>query len=301
MDRRTFVLLTGATSGALIRPPVRPTHSPTGAGWRSGGPAVGGLRVELDDHRRWALWDYGDGSPLPLVPGAQNVAWGGGPPLTLAELGDSTGGKPPPPGGGALVEPRRRGPHPRESRPCDRVRRRRARRGPGAIVAGRARSGERLAPGTAAPPRRRRLPHAPVLPPRGRRPGGAARAVRAILARRPGAPRTGRGARGVVHAGRVVGHRRRSGRDHQSGLQRRAFRPTILPAHRARRRLPASHRRVGSQRTVPARPRLAHRPDSRPRLQGGPLGRAVRRGGGLRRPHRAARLATARCDRTRRM
>src|SRR2546430_16120575 len=42
MDRRTFVLLTGATSGALIRPPVRPTHSPTGAGWRAGGPAGGG-------------------------------------------------------------------------------------------------------------------------------------------------------------------------------------------------------------------------------------------------------------------
>src|SRR5207247_1563554 len=41
MDRRTFVLLTGATSGALIRPPVRPTHSPTGAGWRSGGRAAG--------------------------------------------------------------------------------------------------------------------------------------------------------------------------------------------------------------------------------------------------------------------
>src|SRR5439155_841904 len=127
-------------------------------------------------------------------------------------------------GGGRAREPRRRGPHPRESRPCDRVRRRRARRDPRAIVAGRARSGERLAPGTAAPPRRRRLPHAPVLPPRGRRPGGAARAVRAILARRPGAPRTGRGARGVVHTGRVVGHRRRSGRDHQSGLHRRVVR-----------------------------------------------------------------------------
>src|SRR5437016_8223818 len=84
MDRRTFVLLTGATSGALIRPPVRPTHSPTGAGWRSGGPAVGRLRFELDDHRRWSLWYYGDGSPVPVVRGAEIVAWVGDQPLTLA-------------------------------------------------------------------------------------------------------------------------------------------------------------------------------------------------------------------------
>src|SRR2546426_1482873 len=101
MDRRTFVLLTGATSGALIRPPIRPTHSPTGAGWRSGGPAVGGLRVELDGHRRWSLWYYGGGSPAPVVPGAGILAWGGGQPLPPPGLGDSPGGKPPPPRGGA--------------------------------------------------------------------------------------------------------------------------------------------------------------------------------------------------------
>src|SRR5437016_1356462 len=276
MDRRTFVLLTGATSGALIRPRVRLSYSPTGAGWRSGGPAVGRLRFELDDHRRWSLWYYGDGSPVPVVRGAEIVAWVGDRPLTLAELEDSTVGSRRPPGGDAVV-----------------VRGRAA----GVWV-----EAELLTAGgasTAPPPRRRRLPHAPVLAPRGRRPGGAACAVRAILARRPGAPRTGRGACGLVHAGRVVGHRRRSRRDHQSGLQRRAFRPTILPAHRARRRLPASHRRVGPERSIPARPRLAHRPDSRARLQSGPLGRAVRRGRGLRRPHRAARLAPARCDRTR--
>src|SRR2546423_5910498 len=99
MDRRTFVLLTGATSGALIRPPVRLSHSPTGAGWRSGGPAVGRLRFELDDHRRWSLWYYGDGSPVPVVRGAEIVAWGGGQPLTPAEPEDSTGGKRRPPGG----------------------------------------------------------------------------------------------------------------------------------------------------------------------------------------------------------
>src|SRR5213079_1908174 len=103
MDRRTFVLLTGATSGALIRPPVRLSHSPTGAGWRSGGPAVGRLRFELDDHRRWSLWYYGDGSPVPVVRGAEIVAWVGDQPLTLAELEDSTVGSRRPPGGDAVV------------------------------------------------------------------------------------------------------------------------------------------------------------------------------------------------------
>src|SRR2546429_4164123 len=102
MDRRTFVLLTGATSGALIRPPVRPTHSPTGAGWRSGGPAVRRLPFELDDHRRWSLWDYGDGSPPPVVRGAPIGAGGGDPPPPLAGLEDRPGGNPPPPGGDAL-------------------------------------------------------------------------------------------------------------------------------------------------------------------------------------------------------
>src|SRR5256886_15440093 len=99
MDRRTFVLLTGATSGALIRPPVRPTHSPTGAGWRSGGPAGGRLPVELGDHRRRAPWDYRGGPPAPLVPGAEILARGGGPPPPPPGLGDSTGGHRPAPRG----------------------------------------------------------------------------------------------------------------------------------------------------------------------------------------------------------
>src|SRR5438552_16523711 len=89
MDRRTFVLLTGATSGALIRPPVRPTHSPTGAGWRSGGPAVGRRRFELDDHRRWSRWYSGGGSPVPVGRAAEIVPWVADQPLTRAELEDS--------------------------------------------------------------------------------------------------------------------------------------------------------------------------------------------------------------------
>src|SRR5881296_2543173 len=67
MDRRTFVLLTGATSGALLRPPFRLSASPTSAGGRAGGPALGRLRFELDEHRRWSLWYYGEGQPVPLI------------------------------------------------------------------------------------------------------------------------------------------------------------------------------------------------------------------------------------------
>src|SRR5206468_10839660 len=63
MDRRTFVLLTGATSGALIRPPVPGSGTLTAADRRSGGPAVGRLRFELDDHHRWSLWYYVEGPP----------------------------------------------------------------------------------------------------------------------------------------------------------------------------------------------------------------------------------------------
>src|SRR5690348_6715333 len=98
MDRRTFVLLTGATSGALIRPPVL-SNTPTGADRRWGGR----LRFELDDHRRWSLWYYGDGSPVPVVRGAEIVAWVGDQPLTLAGLEDSTVGNRRPPGGDAVV------------------------------------------------------------------------------------------------------------------------------------------------------------------------------------------------------
>src|SRR5438477_5644710 len=103
MDRRTFVLLTGASSAALIRPPERQSLGPPGADGRTGGPAVGRLRFELDDHHRWSLWYYGEGSPVPLVRGAEIVTWVGDRPLTLAELEDSTVGNRRPPGGDAVV------------------------------------------------------------------------------------------------------------------------------------------------------------------------------------------------------
>src|SRR5207244_11689771 len=103
MDRRTFVLLTGAGSAALIRPPDRHAPGPAWADGRTSGLAVGLLRFEPDDHHRWSLWSYGEGSPVPLVRGAEIVAWVGDHPLTLAELEDSTVGNRRPPGGDAVV------------------------------------------------------------------------------------------------------------------------------------------------------------------------------------------------------
>ena len=103
MDRRTFVLLTGAGSAAFIRPPDRQALGPPRADGRTGGRAVGRLRFELDDHRRWSLWYYGDGSPVPLIRSAELKTWVGDQPLTLAALEDSTVGSRRPPGGDAVV------------------------------------------------------------------------------------------------------------------------------------------------------------------------------------------------------
>src|SRR6266571_835102 len=99
MDRRTFVLLTGGVSSRLIRPPSTALHRPPPGGVAG----TGRLRFELDDHNRWSLWYYGDGSPVPVVRGAEIVAWVGDQPLTLAELEDSTVGNRRPPGGDAVV------------------------------------------------------------------------------------------------------------------------------------------------------------------------------------------------------
>ena len=61
------------------------------------------MQFELDDRRRWSLGYYGDGSPVPLIRGADIVAWVGDQPITLAELEDSTVGNRRPPGGNAVV------------------------------------------------------------------------------------------------------------------------------------------------------------------------------------------------------
>src|SRR2546430_9651864 len=99
MDRRTFVLLTGGVSSGLIQPPsTGPGRPPL-----LGSVGTGRLRFELDDHHRWSLWYYGEGSPVPLVRGAEIVTWVGDQPVTLAELEDSTVGNRRPPGGDAVV------------------------------------------------------------------------------------------------------------------------------------------------------------------------------------------------------
>src|SRR2546426_1047340 len=209
MDRRTFVLLTGATSGALIRPPVRQSHSPTGAVRRSGGPAhAAGLRHA--DPLSGSVSADGEGRALP--PAAARGGAGGGRIARCTRKRRALGG--PEPGGhagdarsGRACEPCRDWAHPGTARPRDRVRRGRAGGGPSAAVAGRARGGEQLAPDKATAPRRRRVAHAPVLRSGGRRPGCAAGAVRALLACRSGAPRRGGGAHRLVYAGRVARHR----------------------------------------------------------------------------------------------
>jgi len=94
MDRRTFVLLTGGVSGGLIRPPRRPIAQFAG---------VGRLKFELDEERRWSLWYYGDGPPVPLIKAATVAARVGDQWVTLADLEDSTVGSRRPPGGESVV------------------------------------------------------------------------------------------------------------------------------------------------------------------------------------------------------
>ena len=97
------MLLTGATSGALLRPPFQPSTAPTRARGRSGGPAVGRLKFELDEQRRWSIWYYGDGQPVPLIRTAVVGARVGDQMVSLADLEDSTVGNRRPPGGESVV------------------------------------------------------------------------------------------------------------------------------------------------------------------------------------------------------
>jgi len=99
MDRRTFVLLTGAASGALICLPDRLSARPPGRGALG----VGRLRFELDERHRWSLWYSGDARPVPLIRDAELGAWIGDAFFTLADLQDSTVGTRRPPGGQAVV------------------------------------------------------------------------------------------------------------------------------------------------------------------------------------------------------
>jgi hypothetical protein len=97
MDRRTFVLLSGAASAAVWRP----VRSPAPPGGRT--PAAGGLRFELDEQRRWSLWYHGAAQPVPLLRNATLGVWIGDTLATLGDLEDISVGNRRPPGGESLV------------------------------------------------------------------------------------------------------------------------------------------------------------------------------------------------------
>ena len=61
MNRRTFVLLSGAASGSLLVP-LRPS-----TGWTFE-ETPGRLSFEFDNRHRWSLWYHGDGPAVPLLP-----------------------------------------------------------------------------------------------------------------------------------------------------------------------------------------------------------------------------------------
>jgi hypothetical protein len=92
MDRRTFLLLTGAGSAAIARPPRLAARRAR---------TLERLRFELDDARRWSLWYLGQAQPVPLIQGATLGVWIGDQLVTLADLEYSAVGNRRPPSGGA--------------------------------------------------------------------------------------------------------------------------------------------------------------------------------------------------------
>ncbi len=95
MDRRTFVLLTGAA--------VLPRFPTLRSDRRTVGRSNGLLRFEIDEQRRWSLWYQDDGESVPLILSAALGAWVGDRLVTLADLEDSTVGNRRPPGGQSVV------------------------------------------------------------------------------------------------------------------------------------------------------------------------------------------------------
>ena len=92
MDRRTFMLLTGAAAVLPIRRPRPPR-----------GGAFGNLRFDLDDQRRLALWYNAPDRSIPLLRNAALGVWIGDTLATLADLEDVSVGNRRPPGGESLV------------------------------------------------------------------------------------------------------------------------------------------------------------------------------------------------------
>jgi len=86
MDRRTFMLLTGAAAVLPVRRP-RPLR------------ALGNLRFDLDNQRRLTLWYNGPTRSVPLLRNAALGVWIGETLVTLADLQDVSVGNRRPPGG----------------------------------------------------------------------------------------------------------------------------------------------------------------------------------------------------------
>ncbi|HEX4562442.1 MAG TPA: hypothetical protein VH113_11465 [Gemmatimonadales bacterium] len=85
MNRRTFVLLSGATSGSLLVP-LRES-----AGWivpDEPDAGFGRLSFQFDDRHRWSLWYRGEGSAVPVLPFTSAGIHLGDRMLTLGELED---------------------------------------------------------------------------------------------------------------------------------------------------------------------------------------------------------------------
>ena len=98
MDRRTFVLLTGAASGAMLIPEAH------GDALRvKGHRPIGRLRFTLDDDRRWSLWYQGGEAPVPIVEDAELGVWVGDRFVALGDLEDTAIGTRRPPTGESLV------------------------------------------------------------------------------------------------------------------------------------------------------------------------------------------------------
>ncbi|HUL48919.1 MAG TPA: alpha-galactosidase [Gemmatimonadales bacterium] len=91
MDRRTFILLTGAVSAPLLR-----TR-------RSLPPPAGRLRFELDGQRQWSLFYQGSPESVPVIRNAGIGAWIADRFISLSELEYSTLGSRRPPGGESLI------------------------------------------------------------------------------------------------------------------------------------------------------------------------------------------------------
>ncbi len=98
------MLLSGSASAGLLRWPSPPPPPPHRRRSDANG-AVGRLRFDLDDQRRWSLWYLSDAKPVPLIDRATLGVWIGGEGrlVTLTDLEDITVGERRPPAGESLV------------------------------------------------------------------------------------------------------------------------------------------------------------------------------------------------------